>query len=232
MIAVTFALESESSEFIRLLSEAHRAPGEHTVGGVLNGQNVTVLHTGVGQFVATARVTEFLGRVEPQALLSAGFAGGLTDSCKPSDVIIAENFSAGELHIRAQQLLPAAVSGTLKTTSAIIDSMSSRSELARTHAADAVDMETEFIAQACAAKDIPMLSLRVMSDTPSHPFPAPPDVLFDIERQRTNLGRIAFYIATHPAALPKFIRFARQIKLARAALTDAVATLVTSTLCS
>ncbi|MFN2477369.1 MAG: hypothetical protein ABR526_13630 [Chthoniobacterales bacterium] len=232
MIAVTFALESESSDFVRLLHDTHRAPEEHTITGRLEGQNVAVLHTGVGKIVAAARVAGFLSRVEPGTLISAGFAGGLTDSCKPGDLIVAQNFSAAKLHAAAKQLLASAVSATLKTTSGIVDSSSSRSEIARTHAADAVDMETEFIADACAARRIPMLSLRVISDTPTCPFPAPPHVLFDIEQQRTNLGAVAFYVATHPTTLVKFIRFGQQIKLARGALTDALATLVTSELFS
>lgn len=226
MIAVTFALESESSDFIRLLRDARETPDQNTISGVLGRRNVAVLHTGVGEIVATARVAEFLRRVQPRTLISAGFAGGLTDSCQPGDVIVGENFSSPDLHVAAKQLLPGAATVKLKTTGAIVESSISRSELSR--AADAVDMETEFIARACAAKGIPMLSLRVISDTPRHPFPAPADVLFDIETQRTNLARLGFYITTHPTALPKFIRFAGRIKRARAALADALALLINS----
>lgn len=228
MIAVSFALESESSEFVRLLRDPRKDRDAHSITGVLGQRNVVVLHTGVGELVARGRIGKFLKSFTPQILISAGFAGGLTDSCQPGDVIIAKNFSAAQLYAAAKQLLPTASIATLKTMPAIVHSSSSRSELAHVHGADAVDMETDFIAQACAATAIPMLSLRVISDTRRHPFPAPPDVLFDVQHQRTNLAGVVFYIGTHPTALPQFIRFARQIKLARAALTDAVASVVNS----
>lgn len=226
MIAVTFALESESSDFVRLLADAQKAPDQYTITGVLGRRSIAVLHTGVGEIVATARFADFLRHREPRALISAGFAGGLSDSYKPGELIVAENYSSAELFATAKQLLPHAATVRLKTTGAIVESSSSRSELSR--AADAVDMETEFIARACAAKQIPVLSLRVISDTPSHPFPAPADVLFDIQTQRTKLARVGAYIATHPTALPRFIQFARQIKVAGATLADAIGSLVNS----
>jgi hypothetical protein len=83
-------------------------------------------------------------------------------------------------------------------------------------------METEFIAAACAAHRVPMLSLRVMSDTPSEPFPAPADVLFDLEKQRTNVARLVLYLVTHPGALLRLNAFRRRIALARQSLTSAL----------
>ena len=55
-----------------------------------------------------------------------------------------------------------------------------------------MDMETEFIARACAAYGVPLpVSLRVVSDTPTELFPAPTNVLFDIERQQTQMLKLA-----------------------------------------
>ena len=79
----------------------------------------------------------------------------------------------------------------LLTVRALIDSSDERNEIARTSGAAAVDMETEFIARACAEHGIPLLSLRVITDTPREPFPAPPNVLFDIEQQRTRFLTLA-----------------------------------------
>jgi len=83
-------------------------------------------------------------------------------------------------------------------------------------------METEFIATACAAHGIPMLSLRVISDTPSEPLPAPPEVLFDVEKQRTNFGQLGYYLLTHPTAFKRLTMFRRQVALARRSLTAAL----------
>jgi hypothetical protein len=83
-------------------------------------------------------------------------------------------------------------------------------------------METEFIAAACANHRIPLLSLRAISDTPSEPFPAPPGVLFDLEKQKTDFGRLAFHLVTHPSALMRLNAFRRRIALARRTLTSAL----------
>jgi hypothetical protein len=83
-------------------------------------------------------------------------------------------------------------------------------------------METEIIAAECAARGIPLLSLRTISDTPARPLPAPPDVLFDLQRQRTNFPGLFIYVLRHPMVAPRLIGFARQVSRARQNLTDAL----------
>jgi hypothetical protein len=85
-----------------------------------------------------------------------------------------------------------------------------------------VDMETEFIARACAAHGIPLLSLRVITDTPTALFPAPPDVLFDVEQQRPRLNRLAMFFLAHPNRLPRLFGFAWTIGHARKVLASAL----------
>ena len=76
-------------------------------------------------------------------------------------------------------------------------------------------METEFIARACAGHGIPLLSLRVITDTPTEPFPAPPSVLFDIEQQRTHVAVLARFFLAHPKRMLGLVQFARRIACAR-----------------
>jgi hypothetical protein len=87
-------------------------------------------------------------------------------------------------------------------------------------------METESIAEACARREIPLLSLRAISDTAALPFPAPADILFDLEEQRTRSGRLTRYLLTHPLAIVRLMRFARRIAAARAELAIALKQLV------
>jgi len=94
----------------------------------------------------------------------------------------------------------------------MIDSSEERNRIAQTTGAVAVDMETEFIARSCAEHGVPLVSLRVISDTPRHPLPAPPNVLFDLDEQRTNFGRLAFYVAKNPTAIWRLISFARGLE--------------------
>jgi hypothetical protein len=87
-------------------------------------------------------------------------------------------------------------------------------------------METEFIARACAAHGIPLLSLRVITDTPREPFPAPAHVLFDVATQRTDLPKLAAFFLTHPNRIPRLLQFARKIAHARKTLADALVAIV------
>ena len=234
MIAITFALPAESQEFLLSLSNKSRGDrnGIPTTRGKIDDRAIEVLHTGVGENVCRQRMAKFLsatGRIRRgehdqhlDYLISAGFAGALNDQLQLGDLLLAknfstvrteENFSLSSLQIHMADLL---------TVPAVIDSREERNKLALTSGAVAVDMETEFIARACAAHGIPVLSLRVISDTPTELFPAPANILFDIERQQTRTPKLAAYLVAHPHRIPRLIQFARRIARARKDLADAL----------
>ena len=83
-------------------------------------------------------------------------------------------------------------------------------------------METEFIARACAQHGVPLLSLRVVSDSPSERFPGPSKILFDVERQRTDSMKLSLHFLKHPSAIPQLIGFAKRIAKARETLANAL----------
>lgn len=223
MIAVTFALPAESSDFVARLRRRSRQV-EHRITGSLGENEVTVLHTGVGGAVARKRIAHFLNSRRPEWLISAGFAGALTSDLAVGATLLAKNFSEPSLLDRAQRALgPKAFSiGNLVTTEAVIDSLGERHALAQASGALAVEMETRFIAQACGQAMVPMLSVRAITDTPDLPFPTPPAVLFDIDRQKTNPARLLVHLARHPATIPRLIAFARRVAFARRSLTNAL----------
>jgi len=230
MIAITFALSAESSGLVGLLREKKRASSSNgkIVYGKIENQSVAILHTGVGRKSCQLKIDNFLRTEQPRRLISAGFAGAAREDFQVGDLIVAENFSDRELVSEAQQILANCNVRTAKlfTSTTIVDSIDARNEIARTNGADAVDMETEVIAQACSVRGVPMLSLRVISDSLREPFPLPPSILFDMERQRTNAAKLSLYLINHPGALFDLLRFARQITQARRILTDAIITLV------
>ena len=207
MIAVTFALPSESSDFRQLLGRRQN--------------EIAIFHTGVGEKIGRQRIGPFLDSRPVSCVISSGFAGGVDPSLGVGDLLLAENFSDPALLERARELLICRV-GKLATVDRIVESVAEREAFARGHNAVAVDMETQWIADACAARKIPFLSLRVISDTAAAPFPAPPQVLFDLERQRIPSLRLASYLLRHPAAIARLIRFGRQIGSARASLAAAL----------
>ena len=243
MIAVTFALPAESSGFLRLVHNKTRSDrnGITTVAGKIdNPENVgaresfrnralEIFHTGVGEKVCRQRMARFLQDRQLDCLISAGFAGALNDQLNVGDLLLAQNFSTAELS-KARSLLvnlPLHVANLL-TVPLMIDSNEERNKIARATGAAAVDMETEFIARACAEHGVPLLSLRAISDTPRQPFPAPANVLFNIERQRTSVMTLVLYLCKQPTRLPGLIRFASQIARARETLTEALVAVATA----
>jgi len=83
-------------------------------------------------------------------------------------------------------------------------------------------METEFIARACGDRAIPLLALRVITDSPTEPFPAPSNILFDVQQQRTPIVPFAKFFLAHPKRIPSLVQFARRIARARTILTNAM----------
>jgi nucleoside phosphorylase len=222
MIAITFALPAESRDFLRSLNSQSRVErnGISTIRGEIDHRTVEVLHTGVGEKVCRQRIDKFLQDQRFDYLISAGFAGALNDALQVGDLVLAKNFSTVELGERWSSVssLPIYLADLL-TVPDLIDSGEQRVALAHTSGADAVDMETEFIARACAKLGVPLLSLRVISDTPSELFPAPAHVLFDVEQQRTRMPKLAAYLLAHPNRVPRLVRFARRIAHGRKTLT-------------
>ncbi|HEY3660624.1 MAG TPA: hypothetical protein VGK91_05300 [Candidatus Udaeobacter sp.] len=227
MIAVTFALPSESSEFLRRLGNKSRANrnGISIVRGTIGHRSIEVLHTGVGKNICEERIAKFLKNQQFDFFISAGFAGSLNHELQVNDLVAAKNFSTADLkHTSLSNV--SIYAGNMFTARTLIDSSAERERIARESGASAVDMETEFIARACAAHGIPLLALRVITDTPRQSFPAPPSILFDVQQQRTHLALLAGFFLTHPRRIPALVQFARRISRARKILASALNAIV------
>ena len=226
-IAVTFALPAESSEFLRRLGNKSRTNrnGIKIVRGTIGHRSVEVIHTGVGENTCKERIEKFLNNQQFDFLISAGFAGSLNHELQVNDLLVAKNFSTVDLK-HASLSNVSVYAANMLTVPALIDSDEERESLARESQASAVDMETEFIARACAVHGIPLLALRVITDTPTQPFPAPPSVLFDIQRQRTPVVLLAKFFLAHPRRMPGLVQFAKRIARARKTLSNALVRIV------
>ncbi len=228
MIAVTFALRAESSEFLSRLRNKSRANqnGTRIIRGNIDDREIQVLHTGVGERVCRERVGKFLEDQQFDLLISSGFAGALNDQLQIGDLLLAKNFSTVDLNEKQSFSTFPIHTADLLTASALIESSEERNNVARASGAAAVDMETEFIARACAARGVPLLSLRVITDTPREPFPAPSTILFDIDQQRTHMLKLAMYFLAHPNRIPRLTRFAKRIAQTRKTLANALVAVV------
>ena len=224
MIAITFALPGESSDFVRLLEKPSRnsREGVENIRGYLHGKLVDVIHTGVGKMVCRERMEVMLRRERFDYLISAGFAGALEKELRVGHILIADNYSTAkflespELELSDERTFV----GRLATVPRMIESLGQRESLNKRTGAAAVDMETETIAELCAAHDLPMLSVRAISDSAVEPFPAPAHVLFDLAKQKTDFVRLGSYLLSHPNAVARLNRFRKRVGLARKTLTE------------
>jgi adenosylhomocysteine nucleosidase len=224
MIAITFALPAESADFVRLLEQPRliSREGVENIRGRLHGKLVAVIHTGVGKMVCRERMEVMLRRERFEYLISTGFAGALEKELRVGHLLVSENYSSPK--ILASPALELANEGTflgrLATVPRMIEAAEQRETLNKRTGAAAVDMETETIAELCAAHDLPILSLRAISDAAGEPFPAPAHVLFDLAKQKTNFVRLGSYLLTHPGAISRLNAFRQRIGVARKLLAD------------
>lgn len=226
MIAITFALPTESVGIRQHFRDARK--NENMISGKIGDRAVTVLHTGVGAKNCNDRVEALLHKARPRIVITSGFAGAVNADLQVGDLILAENFSDPQSLANAERILRdwSPRVAKLFTSTSIVDSAAERNEIAGASGAAAVDMETGAIVGICDAHGVPLLSLRGISDTPKEPFPAPPNVLFDIERQRPSYGRLISYLFRHPPSIASLLRFDRRIARVRETLTDAIVALI------
>ena len=106
MIAVTFALPAESSEFLHYLTNKSRADrnGIRTIRGTIGSHDIEVFHTGVGEKACREDVAKFFQDRQFDLLISTGFAGALNDQLQVGDLLLAQNFSTIDLGAKRSSL--------------------------------------------------------------------------------------------------------------------------------
>ena len=144
MIAITFALSAESSDFVRLLENRGGVSreGVETARGRLHGKSIVVIHTGVGKKACREAMEVMLRRERFEYLISAGFAGALEKDLRVGHLLVSENFSSPKL-LGSPQLILAdegTFLGTLLTVPRMIETVADRESLNKRTCAAAVDM--------------------------------------------------------------------------------------------
>lgn len=229
-VAVTFALPDESRAFVSRLSnrrtvrQTQRLP---LVFGECQGRPVVVVHTGVGDSDACrARLDAGLtGKPRPALVICAGYAGALQPGLRVGDLILGANVSDAALADAAMRILgnhETLHRGALTTQPQVAETPEAKAALAAGTGAIAVDMETGWIAAACARAGMPVLSLRAISDAADQAFPAPGSILFDQARQRPRYLALPLWLLAHPLRIPAFVRFVRGLGPAQERLAAAI----------
>lgn len=155
--------------------------------GEIGNVSVVILKCGIGKVNAAVGVTEMLDCYRPQIVLSTGVAGSLADNVKPLDIVVGERYAyhdvyCGEgLEPGQVQGLPAvfkaddwllgvvlkacanAHHGLIVSGDQFIEDV--QPVIDKQPTALAVDMESAAIAHVCHLYRVPMVSIRIISDS-------------------------------------------------------------------
>lgn len=174
-VAVLFAMGLEAGGLVDLLSRTVttrcQSFTEHI--GLLQDRAVLVAESGVGCRAAERAAEDLVRLHQPQWIISAGFAGGLTPELARlhilmADAVIDTRHSPLDVGFRISPEQVAATPGLhvgrLVTVDRLIRDRAERLQLASEFRAVACDMESMAVAEVCRRHRTRFLSVRVISD--------------------------------------------------------------------
>jgi adenosylhomocysteine nucleosidase len=194
-IGFVFAMPMEAAGVVDRLKEAKKTQGNGRTfyTGLFCNYRVVVVESGVGQTKAKEATEVLFDVFQPKRILSAGYAGGLSERLKRFNVCLPEiviRESDGK-KISLSQPVPEIIQETvsekliLLTTDFVVHSEKQKQVLGKKNNAELVDMETFAVAEVCRNRRIPFLAVRIILDTVQEQLPQ------DIQRilKNTEKGR-------------------------------------------
>jgi adenosylhomocysteine nucleosidase len=236
--AFVFALGIESGGLVDLLQDAETSRHKHGTerAGNLAGKEVVIVESGVGSKAAARATAEAIKFYQPRWVVSAGFAGGLTDTLRRGHIVMADEVANGSgqrlpvgLKLDAQWLAAAKGlhTGRLLTVDTIIRRPDERRRLAAEHGAIACDMETFGVAEVCQERGVKLISVRIISDAVDDELPPEIEHLLGQKSLASQLGAAAGAVLKRFSAAKDLWQLREDALKASDRLAKFLATLVT-----
>jgi adenosylhomocysteine nucleosidase len=208
-VAVLFALEREAAPFRRMA----------------RGLEPILIHvTGVGRHRTRVALEQILSQTNsPQCIIAAGFCGALQPALRVGDIVIAR-----EVVDVAGHSWPArgfsdhrdGQTGRILTANQLIAKAAEKQRLGEFHKADAVDMESAAVAEACAIRGVPFLAVRAVSDTVDTELS--PELVRLLSGGNVSAWKAFRALLRKPSLMGEFRRLARDTRLAARNLAEAL----------
>jgi nucleoside phosphorylase len=135
---------------------------------IFQNGNAAVICGGIGADAARRATEAVIRAVNPQRVVSVGFAGALDSSLKVGDVIVPSTVintaDGARSQLRSGQ-------GIL-LTSAVVANQEQKLRFAKAYGAVAVDMEAAAVAQGAQARKVDFEAMKVISDAADFKLPA------------------------------------------------------------
>ena len=194
-LALLVALPEEARGILKV-GDWQRVPSSASLAtyrGRVGGAEAILAVSGVGKARAEATAREVIAEHHPDAVVSLGFAGGLTEVLAAGDLVVAETLMSvvipqnGPLMVSEPlasnaQLVGVALdtlaeqglnhqTGSCLTTSHIASNPEEKATLGKTTGALAVEMESYWIGQVCREHNVAFIAVRAIVDSAGHRLP-------------------------------------------------------------
>ncbi len=162
--------------------------------------------TGMGRRNAAESLREAVAAVEPERVLTCGFAGGLNPALALGTVVFDHDFDAGVAEALAEL---GALPAKFHCSKRVAITAAEKRSLWESTGADAVEMESSVIRNLCREWRIPSATVRVISDTAQDDLPIDFNALMTSD-DRIHYGKLALAILASPRKISQLIAFQRQ----------------------
>ena len=225
-VLVTFAVEAEFAPWRKLRDLRQIVVGDVRLHRAQIGRaQVEIVVTGMGTENAR-RISSAVMNNSYQFCVCAGFAGALGDGYSIGEIMVAEavqQLGSSKILQCSRNLVRAARADGAKqvklflTSDHVVRTAKEKSQLAPF--AGAVDMESFAVASAAQEHSVPVLAIRVISDTTERDLPVRIETMVD-EQGRVSVGGVIRQVVSHPLQLPALIRLGRESRTAAEGLAN------------
>jgi len=218
-IAVAAAMERELG-FLRPVLNPPSPLKPRIASGTMAGKTIYLLRTGIGPAKTVSRLAELEKTCRPQCVISIGCAGALEPSLVIGEAVVADKLIDDSDGGKIWSATPALIdmvgtcceragvkhrTGSTVSTDSVAATPEHKEKLARIYGALAVDMESARVASWAAASNIPMLSIRTISDSAADSLPPELSGMFDRDGNIRLLPALAS-LAAKPSILSRMYR--------------------------
>ena len=211
-VGVVFALGIEAGGLEDLLDGVIRVRGHGFAvrQGGLKGRHVVVVRSGAGRKAALHAAEALISGHQPQWVISAGFAGGLSPRLKRHDLVMADSLvnTAGDQLTIDLKVDPASLAGTpgvhvgrLLAVDRVVRVPQEKSALGEKHRALAADMESFAVAEVCRRHQARFLAVRIINDPVDDELPPDVEHLLRQETHAAKLGAVVGAVWRRPSSV-------------------------------
>ncbi|MPZ22852.1 MAG: hypothetical protein GEU28_04795 [Dehalococcoidia bacterium] len=229
-LACIAAMDVEASalrDAIQVSDEGRDGEMSYWLGRTKDGLPLAVVLSGIGPVNAGRATESVLDLIDPFAVVSFGVAGGLAPGFHFGEIALCETVrnEDGEAFASDPSMLEAAEAvlsngasrwrrATSLTVDHVITTPADKARLHRETGAHVVEMESLAVTRAAAARGIPFVVLRSVSDLDETPLP---DFSEFMEDYKVNADRLRAHLLDHPEDRSPLEHF---LEVTRAAAAD------------